>query len=73
MLTFVLCTHHMVVIIEHMVQVTVDRFEVPDRVPRMATLSHRLVWKRIVLCKAMGGLGCGYVSNTIAIMRLFSV
>lgn len=38
-----------------------EGIELPDMIPRMAELSERLVHERIIVCKAMGGLGCGEV------------
>lgn len=44
-----------------MVRVSVEGFDVPKVIPRMATLSNVVVRKHIAVCKAMGCLGCGEV------------
>lgn len=38
---------------------TMEGFEVPQKILRMAALSEGLVHERITVCKAMGGLGVG--------------
>lgn len=47
-----------------MVRVSVEGFDVPKVIPRMATLSNVVVRKHIAVCKAMGCLGCGEVFAT---------
>lgn len=45
----------------YMIRVCLEGLDVPDVIPRMATMSEDLVCERIAVCKAMGGPGCGEV------------
>lgn len=49
MLSLVLSTHLIVVTLMYMVQVSVEGFQVPKRMPRMAALSDGLVRERIAV------------------------
>lgn len=53
------------------VRVSMEGFEVPDRMPRMVAVSDALVWERMVVGKDMGGRGYREVDLKIAIVYLF--